>query len=297
MPVLTRIKQDGVSTVDVVFAKSRSIAETIDGMLSPFSMAVMDSLLALQDERGIKGDAVEMGVYHGKSAVILLGRLKDHEMLHLYDIADYLNRDTLAKSGTNFSFRQVSTMDLARRDFRDFRRVIRFCHIDASHMFDPTFHEMSLADYMLSADGILCLDDYTNLNYSQILAATFKYLFTTNTDLKMFMVTNEKAYLCRKSSFRLYAGFVLDSIQAHMANRDIVDTVIARTDDTPSYGAFYLRTREGGETDNRYGAELYHPFFELRDHPLRGILEKLRTRLRRIGIIRALAVKIGLASR
>ncbi len=60
---------------------------------------------------------------------------------------------------------------------------------------------------MLSPDGILCLDDYTNLNYSQILAATFKYLFTRRTDLAIFLVTNEKAYLCRRRQFALSADF------------------------------------------------------------------------------------------
>jgi hypothetical protein len=282
--------------VDPVFVKSKSVAETISGMLSPFSMAAMDSLLAFQQEQGIKGSAIEMGVYHGKSAALLLGRLSATETLHLYGIADYLDREALARSGTNFTFRQDSTMDLSIRDFKDHRRAIRFCNIDASHMFEPTFHEMRLADYVLSEDGILCLDDYTNLNYSQILAATFKYLFTTNTDLRMFVVTNEKAYLCRRSRFGLYGRFVLGSIQAQMAKRGIDDTVIARTDDTPSYGAFYLRPREHGEVGNHYGAELYHQFYQIRDYPLAGVPSAIRSRLRKVGIVRALAAKAGFGS-
>ncbi|MDA9492011.1 hypothetical protein XI08_23765 [Bradyrhizobium sp. CCBAU 11361] len=127
-----------------------------------------------------------------------------------------------------------STLDLRRRRFA--RGGTRFCHIDASHQFEPTLHELALADYMLSPQGVVCLDDYTNLNYSQILAATFKYLFTRRTDLTMFMVTNEKAYLWRRKMFPIYAEFVLHRAISEMAKRGIDDVCIARTDDTPSYG-------------------------------------------------------------
>jgi hypothetical protein len=243
----------------------------------------MDSLLAQQRQFGISGDIVEMGVYHGKSAVIMAGRLSDAETLHLYDIADYFDRDTLQESNRKLRFNIGSTMDLKRKDFP--RRAIRFCHIDASHMFDPTMHEMALADYMLSDDGILCLDDYTNLNYSQILAATFKYLFTKRTDLKLFLVTNEKAYLCRSPWFRRYASFVVDSMIPAMADREIKEICLARTDDTPSYGAFYLRPKGPGETDDFYGRDLYRGYFEIRDHGMKELvstgIKSVARRLRR----------------
>ncbi|WGD55375.1 class I SAM-dependent methyltransferase [Bradyrhizobium sp. CB1650] len=268
------------------FAKSKAIADTIEGMLSPFSMAAMDSVLAFQAESHTGGDMVELGVLRGKSAAILAGRLSGNEKLHLYDIADYFDRAALTATGANLSFNIASTLDLTKRHFRDSKRAVRFCHIDASHMFEPTMHEMALADYMLADDGILCLDDYTNLNYSQILAAIFKYLFTKRTDLTMFMVTDEKAYLCRRSKFPLYAGFVLDSILAGMAERDISNVGIARTDDTPSYGAFYLRPKIQGEADDYYGIELYRHFYQIRDHsaPLAVAKRTVRRIMTRAGI-------------
>lgn len=252
--------------MDPTFARSTSIANTIEGMLSHFSMAAMDSLLSFQAESGIRGDIVELGVFRGKSAAILAARLSDDEQLLLYDIANYFDRESLAKLDANLAFNVVSTADLSTKDFRNRKHSVRFCHIDASHMFVPTMHEMSLADFMLSENGILCLDDYTNLNYSQILAATFKYLFTKKTDLKIFLVTDEKAYLCRRSNLRLYSGFVLDHICGRMAERGADKTMIARTDDTPSYGAFYLRVRGDAETGVFYGPELYHQFYQIRDH-------------------------------
>jgi len=127
---------------------------------------------------------------------------------------------------------------------------------------------MALADFMLSPDGILCLDDYTNLNYSQILAATFKYLFTRRTDLAIFLVTNEKAYLCRRRQFPVYADFVLRSMLAQMKDRGLGNLC---TDDTPSYGAFYLRPKLASGADDFSGTEIYGQFYRINDHSDSGL--------------------------
>lgn len=247
--------------MDEYFTESKKLADDIEGMMSPFSMAVVDSLLAFQKTRGIGGDILEMGVYHGKSAAILGRRMAATETLHLYDIAEYFDRKNLARVGVNIRYNIANTQRLFRWNFRKQKKSIRFCHIDASHMFDPTVHEMAIADYVLSNDGIVCLDDYTNLNYSQILAATFKYLFTKSTDLTMFLVTAEKAYLCRKSAFPIYGQFVLDKICAEVSRRG-VDPCLARTDAGRNYRAFHLRAKEVGETDDIYGRSIYGHFYQ-----------------------------------
>jgi hypothetical protein len=269
--------------MDQRFIESKAIADNIEGMLSPFSMSVLDSVLSFQAARQVKGDIVELGVFRGKSAAILARRLSGGEQLHLYDIANYFDRDALKATNGPISFNIANTADLSRRSFDAIKGKVRFCHIDASHMFEPTMHEMALADHMLADDGVLCLDDYTNLNYSQILAATFKYLFTQRTDLKMFMVTDEKAYLCRASRFPVHAEFVLKSMISNLRERGIPNACIARTDDTPSYGAFYVRRKNEGETDDFYGLDIYKQFYEIKDHspPLtfKGILRAIKRRM------------------
>jgi hypothetical protein len=133
-------------------------------------------------------------------------------------------------------------------------------HIDSGHGYRTTFEEMKLADKLLCEGGIACLDDFTNLNYSQVLPAIFKYLFTTGTDLTVFLVTNEKAYLCRRAWFDRYATFVLDGLLDAMARRGNPAVTIARTDSDPEYRAFYLRPRAQGETE-KYGESIYRQFY------------------------------------
>lgn len=140
--------------------------------------------------------------------------------------------------------------------------ALRFVHIDASHMFEPTIHELKLARYVLSDDGVICLDDFTNLNYSQILAALFKFLFSSWTDLEIFIVTSEKVFLCRKGAFETYGSFVLGQLPAELKARDVGQPCVARTDVSRWYRAFHVRPKNPGESDDFYGQELYHKFYQ-----------------------------------
>ncbi len=266
------------------FQATQQLSDGFEGMFTQFSMAVIDSLLAFQSRAGIHGDAMELGVFRGKSAAVLGRNMAPSETLYLYDIADQFDRERLQRSGARIEYVVKDTGEVRRSDLRKVKRGVRFCHIDTSHTFAATLHEMALADYVLSDGGIVCLDDYTNLNYSQMLAATFAYLFRKRTDLAIFLVTPEKAFLCRESSFLLYARYVLDELRQQMAERGIPETCIARTDCSPQYRAFHLRKKLPGETDDVYGRTIYRQFYEIETSPTlaQRIRRTLAQRMRRV---------------
>ena len=78
----------------------------------------------------------------------------------------------------------------------------------------------------------------------------------------MFLVTNEKAYLCRKSAFAMYSAFVLSNLQQEMADRGIPGTCLARTDISRTYSAFHLRSSNEEDTDTFYGAQIYGHYYK-----------------------------------
>ena len=238
------------------FERLKRTAECIEGMLSPFSMAVMDSLLEFQERKQIEGNIIEIGVFHGKSAAILAGRMAQSERLILVDIAAYLERDKIPRSDIEFYCCSSKTFPERCPDYPALRRSVRFAHIDASHQFKPTFDELAVCDELLREDGLRAMDDFTNLNYSQIIAAIFKYLFTTSTDLMPVIVTSEKAYLCRRSHFHVYANYALDGIIRDLGRRGI-DGCLARTEIDPEYMAYHVREKLPGETDDKYGFSIY----------------------------------------
>jgi hypothetical protein len=52
---------------------------------------------------------------------------------------------------------------------------------------------------------------------------------------------------------------------APMKDRGLDNLCIARTDDTPSYGAFYLRPKLASEANDFYGTEIYGQFYRIND--------------------------------
>lgn len=239
------------------FKSVADAAERIEGMLSPFSMAALDMLLSLQRELGAKGDVLEIGTYRGKSAALLGTHLRPSERLTLVDIADYLDPASVApfKAQTDFVLAPSSRLKSALPNYSARCGTFRLIHIDASHGYEETFQELEMADELLAPLGIIAMDDFTNLNYSQNIAAIFKYLYTTSTKLMLFLVTDEKGYLCRKKDFNTFAELILRRSIAEMKSRDVSAT-LARTSYGPEYRAFYLRERGEDETA-LYGPETY----------------------------------------
>ncbi|MBY5330579.1 class I SAM-dependent methyltransferase [Rhizobium leguminosarum] len=247
------------------FLSSRVVADQIDGMLSPFSMAAMDSLLSLQTTNPeISGNVVEFGTYKGRSAAIIAPRVRPSEKFVLVDIADYLEVEKIRAINPAMEFVLCRSEEFRSHypEYRQLRKNCRFIHVDSSHAYRTTFHEMKLCNELLSAGGIAVFDDYTNLNYSQVLPAIYKYIYTANPDLAVFLVTDIKAYLCRKKYLNYYLSFVLQGAIPSMVARGIEDAIISRTDWDREYRAIYLRTRSPGETGPHYGQEIYGRLYE-----------------------------------
>jgi predicted O-methyltransferase YrrM len=241
------------------FLISAGAAQQIDGMFSDFSMSVIDCLLSRQNALGIKGNILELGTYKGRSAALMGHHLAEGERLVLVDLYDQLNRNAISPFEAAVDFLVVSTEELREKlpEYKQKRGTFRFIHIDASHAYRATFNELQIADELLAENGVIALDDFTNLDFSQNIAAIFKYLYTQKTDLSFFLVTNEKGYLCRKSQLQENSDFVLDRLIAEMKSRGVADAVLARTDNDPEYSAFYLRGREQNESGHFYGRNIY----------------------------------------
>ena len=246
------------------FQARKQIAENIEGMFSPFSMAIFDTLLCFQNANSIVGNVLEIGTYRGRTAVLLRQLLKPQDEVILVDIEDNLDRAGMARIPGTFGFlRMASSAFKKSQQFKAGKRRYRFVHIDASHGFHETYEELTMADRLLTSAGLIALDDFGNFNYSQNAAAIFRYLYTADTDLQVLLVTDEKLYLCRRQALAIYAPFILDRFIAEMRSRDVGDFMLARTEnDMAEYCAFYGRSRQPGETGHFYGKEIYRELYE-----------------------------------
>jgi cephalosporin hydroxylase len=245
------------------FAAIKRTAESIEGMLSDFSMNVMDTLLSFQASQGVSGALIEFGVLHGRSASIIAASAQAQERLILVDKWDNLDRKAISQICPHMEFVLTDSESFKSivPDFDSLRGKTRFLHVDSSHTYRTTLAELALAEELVHEKGVIALDDFTNLNYSQILAAIFKYLASNRTALTVFLVTDEKAYLCRKSAFEFYGDFALRNLLNGLAARVEGRYALARTDADPEYRAFHVRHALPGETDALYGYRLYEKFY------------------------------------
>jgi hypothetical protein len=241
------------------FAVTLKEAMAIEGMTSEFSMQIMDALMTVQEEEAVTGHLVELGVFRGRSAVVLGRHVMPSERLVLADLADYVDRDAIRRiaPGAEIVLASSHKLEIAVANFRGLKRNCRIIHVDSDHRFRTTMKELTLSENLIKPGGIVILDDFANLNFSQVLAATHRYLSTARTDLMIFLVTHEKAYLCQRADFDFFGGYVLERLQSELAARGNPRTCLARTDCAPEYRAFHLRALESRETEPRYAESFY----------------------------------------
>jgi hypothetical protein len=245
------------------YSERQAVALGIEGMMSTFSMQVMDAVLAHQAAPPVFGHLLEFGVWKGRSASLLSAHVRENERFILADIEQLLTEEVLSKLFARPEFVLGRSEDFRNNfDARSLHRAVRFLHVDSSHTYRITLAEMALIDDLLASDGVAALDDFTNLDYSQILPAVFKYLYTADTDLFFFLVTRDKGYLCRRPMFERYGGFVLRDLLGEMRKRGNPDVTLSRTDVDPEYRAFFLREKYAGEQGKYYGEKLYGKFYE-----------------------------------
>ncbi|HEY3777886.1 MAG TPA: class I SAM-dependent methyltransferase [Rhizomicrobium sp.] len=240
----------------------RHIIETqkgIPGSLLEESAAVWCVLLDAQHatwnwEGLTRGDFLEIGVLHGKSASILAGFSRQYEnRLTIIDpkIAA-ATRVTLNSISTKISYIECPSEQVVRSEFcsSNLRRM-SFAHIDGMHRFSSVISDLQLCEAVLGNYGIISVDDFHTDLFPQIPAAVYKYLFSGVSDLCLFLIGLNKAYLCRNSAkkyFMKIAGVqLLPAIEKLGYKLTLVKT--DRNDSFDAFGiaSFYERRLYGSE--------------------------------------------------
>jgi predicted O-methyltransferase YrrM len=191
-------------------ARARTLDE-VPGWFAPADRALFRELLSWQTRTQPPGDIVELGVYLGKSAILLGEQLAPGETLTLCDlfgapppgtsIAREKGRSFATLDRTEFeryylSFHPRLPVVLAMPTSQILDHVAadsaRFVHIDASHLYEHVAADAVSARKMLRDDGIVVFDDYRALHTPGVAAAVWEAMFRE--DLKPIAMTRKKWY-------------------------------------------------------------------------------------------------------
>ncbi len=186
------------------------------------------------------GDYVEIGVLHGKSASVLAGFSKAYgNSLTIIDPSIAAEtRQRLDAISPRVSYVENPSEQMLHSEFcRSNARRMAFAHIDGMHRFSNVIADLQLCETMLATYGIIAVDDFHTDLFPQVPAAVYKYLYSGVSDLCLFLVGLNKAYMCRNAAKKYFMQFsgvqLLPALEALGQKLTLV-----KTDRNDSFDAF-----------------------------------------------------------
>jgi predicted O-methyltransferase YrrM len=182
----------------------------VPGWFERIDVAAFRLLLAETAASGSGGDLAELGVYQGKSAVLIGSYLQPGET---FTAIDLFGAD--AEDAANSRENTEQYRDLTRNQFETAYKAIhgelpvvvqglssaitdhashgthRFVHIDASHLYEHVVQDLAAARTLLKPDGVVVLDDYRTEHTPGVAAAAWQAVAE---GLHPFLLTPRKMY-------------------------------------------------------------------------------------------------------
>jgi len=194
----------------------------IKGWLSFHDYMVFAKLLGSSSLSTKTGDLLEIGVYEGKSAILLGSFLKENEELHVCDIFENSNLDTfnlaenmssypgLAKDTFTRNFLEalgflptIHAIDSKNLASELAEKRFRFIHIDGSHIYEYAANDLEIAIGHLQIEGgIIAIDDFRAPHTPGVALAVWERV--SSGEIFPVVMTPAKIYVMAKpSDFRV----------------------------------------------------------------------------------------------
>ena len=167
----------------------------------------------LQEKNDVRGHLLEIGVFFGKSA-ILLGFLQRpdeefvvcdlfedpaHDELNQREMAASYHSRSLTRTGfeENYLKFHATLPQIEQRPSGELKAdalpsPMRFIHVDGSHMYDHARSDLLLSRELLGDNGVVVIDDYRTAHTPGVAAATWQAVI--NEGFIPLCVTHQKMY-------------------------------------------------------------------------------------------------------
>lgn len=193
-------------------------------------------LLSNQTAAKVKGDLLEIGVLHGYTAALLFAALQPDERCNFIDPGrteqDFFPQ--IEKLNGRLPLEQIRFWKLSSFHVRKMGfgpdsssngadvDGLRFVHIDGEHSYEAIENDFRVVVDRLVNNGIIVFDDMYNGQFPQLTHALFDLLRKYRSDIVLFLVGMNKAYLCRPQSL----GFYRSLIRRAPPNLDILGAAV-----------------------------------------------------------------------
>lgn len=176
----------------------------IEGWFFSLDQLAFFELFAVQKQIQAGGDIVEVGVYHGKSLVLLSLLKNQGEKIIGFDLFDADHEERTRDNLKNFgSSEQVSlvrgyTSEIGQDDLNTMLpSPLRFLHIDAGHEYHEVLEQLHLFSPYVADRGIIAMDDYQDREFPGIEAAVLDFAeLDRPRRFVPFLAGSNKLFLC-----------------------------------------------------------------------------------------------------
>jgi hypothetical protein len=196
--------------------------EDVPGFLTPAAAWLLDGLGRRQVADELRGDIAEIGVYYGRSALVLGRTLAPGEHLVACDSfqvgwddvpgwrfrpsgapEDSLRRRWADIVGdlSSLIVRRGDSLELSPADLGADPRLV---HVDGGHAYDRVRHDARIADEALQPGGVVVFDDVLLAEWPDVTVAVIDHLRSRGSELIPFLVAEHKTFACRRQSAASY---------------------------------------------------------------------------------------------
>lgn len=236
------------------FKQHLELHRTTEGWFRDEAAATWDALLCFQERKGIIGNMLEIGVWHGKSASLLVRHANPiAETCVLLDmqLAEKELRETILRVRPEIDDTIMLLSADSRRLHADSLLVdgfssFRWIHIDGEHTSSAIISDLKAADALLDKGGIVCIDDFFNWLYPQVTDGVFTYIRDHPEQFALFLCGYNKAYLARPHHVRELLSFCKDGLNEELEARG-VEATLGKTTHPAEMNTFGMGARWEGK--------------------------------------------------
>jgi hypothetical protein len=207
---------------------------SVEGWMFPVDAHLFGLIDDVQKQKGVRGPLFEIGVHHGKSALLLARMRRDDEVLGVCDVfgRQDLNQD---HSGEGSRELFLSNMNSLAPPVGAHLRVFplrsdeltaeqtssdcRFFHIDGGHLPEVLYSDLLVAERAIGRAGVIAVDDVFNPNWPGVSEGFFRFMTAAGTSLAPLFIGANKVLLTRAAAVAEYedvfrASGLLSDIEA-----------------------------------------------------------------------------------
>lgn len=212
---------------------------TIAGTCDSETLYRINQFHELQVERGVAGDLLEIGVYHGRLFIMLALLARAQERAIAIDVFDVdrnydpsggsTTLETVKKNYSEFvgdpaEFRYIAKDSLLLAEEAIAQELTtghaRMISIDGAHSYFHTEHDLRLAESVLTPGGVIMVDDITNSGWPGVMEGVARhFLLGSDRRLFPFMMSLNKLWLTTSDYHDLYLDFALQRVRITRAGQ------------------------------------------------------------------------------